>query len=89
MPEWEELSATACSVQNIYLMAHALGIGGGPSAFCPIPTGLQAVAGCFTCCMLLSSLPELVPLWPVNLWQLALHTRPGAGLPALGGKWLH
>ena len=28
MPEWEELSATACSVQNIYLMAHALGIGG-------------------------------------------------------------
>ena len=45
MPEWEELSATACSVQNIYLMAHALGIGGVPSAFCPKITGLDLLHG--------------------------------------------
>ena len=28
VPEWEELAATACSVQNIWLAAHSLGIGG-------------------------------------------------------------
>jgi len=28
LPEWEELAATACSVQNIWLAAHSLGIGG-------------------------------------------------------------
>ena len=30
MPEWEELSAVACAVQNIYLMTGPLGLGGGP-----------------------------------------------------------
>lgn len=28
VPEWEELAATACAVQNIWLSAHSLGIGG-------------------------------------------------------------
>lgn len=28
-PEWEEVCATACAVQNIYLMATAQGLGGG------------------------------------------------------------
>ncbi|MCY4778460.1 nitroreductase [Sphingobacterium sp. UT-1RO-CII-1] len=28
VPEWEELAATACSVQNIWLAAHAIGLGG-------------------------------------------------------------
>ncbi|HMR19312.1 MAG TPA: nitroreductase [Sphingobacterium sp.] len=28
LPEWEELAATACAVQNIWLAAHTLGIGG-------------------------------------------------------------
>ena len=28
LPKWEELAATACSVQNMWLAAHALGIGG-------------------------------------------------------------
>ena len=30
MPQWEEQCATACAVQNIYLMATALGLGGAP-----------------------------------------------------------
>lgn len=28
VPEWEELAATACAVQNIWLSAHSIGIGG-------------------------------------------------------------
>lgn len=28
VPEWEELAATACAVQNIWLAAHSLNIGG-------------------------------------------------------------
>ena len=28
LPEWEELAAVACSVQNLWLAAHSLGIGG-------------------------------------------------------------
>ena len=28
LPEWEELAATACAVQNIWLAAYSLGIGG-------------------------------------------------------------
>lgn len=28
LPEWEELAATACAVQNLWLAAHALGLGG-------------------------------------------------------------
>ncbi|TYP96000.1 nitroreductase [Sphingobacterium allocomposti] len=28
VPEWEELAATACAVQNMWLAAHSLGIGG-------------------------------------------------------------
>lgn len=28
VPEWEELAATSCAVQNIWLAAHSLGIGG-------------------------------------------------------------
>lgn len=28
LPEWEELAATACAVQNIWLAAHSLDIGG-------------------------------------------------------------
>ena len=28
MPEWEEMCATACSVQNLHLMATSMGIGG-------------------------------------------------------------
>lgn len=28
LPEWEELAATACAVQNIWLAAHSLNIGG-------------------------------------------------------------
>ncbi|SFS61486.1 nitroreductase family protein [Sphingobacterium wenxiniae] len=28
LPEWEELAATACAVQNLWLAAHSLGIGG-------------------------------------------------------------
>src|SRR5699024_11053288 len=27
VPEWEELAATACAVQNMWLAAHSLGIG--------------------------------------------------------------
>lgn len=27
-PEWEELAATSCAVQNMQLMSHALGVGG-------------------------------------------------------------
>lgn len=28
VPEWEELAATSCAVQNIWLSSHALGLGG-------------------------------------------------------------
>lgn len=28
LPEWEELAATACAVQNIWLAAHSIGLGG-------------------------------------------------------------
>lgn len=28
LPEWEELAATSCAVQNLWLAAHSLGIGG-------------------------------------------------------------
>ncbi|MFD1771873.1 nitroreductase family protein [Sphingobacterium suaedae] len=28
LPEWEELAATSCAVQNLWLAAHALGLGG-------------------------------------------------------------
>lgn len=28
LPEWEELAATSCAVQNIWLAAHSLGLGG-------------------------------------------------------------
>ena len=28
VPEWEELAATSCAVQNIWLAAHSMGIGG-------------------------------------------------------------
>src|SRR5690606_13635805 len=28
LPEWEELAATACAVQNMWLAAHSLNIGG-------------------------------------------------------------
>jgi len=28
LPQWEELAATACAVQNMWLAAHSLGIGG-------------------------------------------------------------
>jgi len=28
LPEWEELAATACAVQNMWLAAHSLGLGG-------------------------------------------------------------
>lgn len=28
LPEWEELAATSCAVQNIWLAGHSLGIGG-------------------------------------------------------------
>jgi len=28
LPEWEELAATACAVQNLWLAAHSLGLGG-------------------------------------------------------------
>ena len=27
-PEWEELAATSCAVQNMFLMTHALGVAG-------------------------------------------------------------
>ncbi len=28
LPEWEELAATACAIENLWLAAHSLGIGG-------------------------------------------------------------
>lgn len=28
LPEWEELAATACAVQNMWLAAHSIGLGG-------------------------------------------------------------
>lgn len=28
LPEWEELAATACAVENLWLAAHSIGIGG-------------------------------------------------------------
>jgi nitroreductase len=28
LPEWEELAATSCAVQNLWLAAHSIGIGG-------------------------------------------------------------
>ncbi|QBQ39683.1 nitroreductase family protein [Sphingobacterium psychroaquaticum] len=28
LPEWEELAATACAVQNLWLAAHSIGLGG-------------------------------------------------------------
>lgn len=28
LPEWEELAATACAVQNMWLASHAIGLGG-------------------------------------------------------------
>lgn len=28
LPEWEELAATSCAVQNLWLAAHSLGLGG-------------------------------------------------------------
>lgn len=28
LPEWEEVAATACSVQNMWLAAHSIGLGG-------------------------------------------------------------
>lgn len=41
LPEWEELAATACAVQNLWLMATALGLGG----YWSTPKDLEALAG--------------------------------------------
>lgn len=44
LPEWENVAATACAVQNIYLTAHAMGYGG----YWATPGSMMKDIGTFT-----------------------------------------